>query len=174
MQRLNLTKSRATANVPAKIAMPHSYHFSRSTDQLCWENEIMSPWKYQYQLLNLRLLLEICIMHKAALNLCSQNCWFCQVKKVKAIHLIFTNWESKTMTLLTLTRSGLVRLEKHLYKMSANIWTSRWMVFWWVGSWLTPWRSNWGATTGHQVISPPLGRSFTAGVKMNNSCSWSR
>lgn len=77
------------------------------------------------------------------------------------------------MTLWTLTRSGLVRLEKHLYKMSVNIWTSRGMVFWWAGSWLTPWRWNWGATTGHQMISPPSGGSFTAGVKVNNSCSWS-
>lgn len=35
VQRLNLIKSRATANVPAKIAMSHDYHFLRSSDQMC-------------------------------------------------------------------------------------------------------------------------------------------
>lgn len=151
--------------------MSHDYHFSRSSDQLCWENEIMSHWKYQYQILNLRLLLEICITHKAALNLLPESVILPSQKSES--HKRLFNWESKTMTLLTLTRSGLVRLEKHLYKTSANILTSRGMVFWWAGSWLTPWRWNWGVTTGHQVISPPSGGSYTAGVKVKSLCSWS-
>lgn len=170
--QIKCNQSRATVNVPAKNAMFHDYHYLSSSDQLCWENEIMSHWKYQYQILNLRLLLEICIMHKAAPNICSQNWWFCQVKKVKAIKACLIG-KVKTMTLLTLTRSELVMLEKHLYKTSANIWTSRGMVFCWAGSWLISWRWNWGTTTGHQVISPPSGGSFTAAVKVKNSCSWS-
>lgn len=101
----------------------------------------MSHWKYQYKSLNLRLLLEIYIMHKAAFNLCSQIWWLCQVKKVKAIKTCLIGkvrqWH------LTLTRSGLVRLEKYLYKTSANTWTSRGMVDWWGGSWFTQWRWNW-------------------------------